>query len=543
MSVPTTSPKSKPQGLRIVVVDNGDSYTQILAASCQRAIGVAPQVVDADLDIPIPEADVFVIGPGPGHPSQVGSLARRIVHSTTPVIGICLGHQLLAYEYGATVAPAKNPSHGLVSTVSHCQEDVFSAVPSPLEVMRYHSLDVTDLPSCLLPLATAEDGSNMALRHATKPQWGVQFHPESIGTPNGVLLLRNLLLHALELRSWAKQPYFAWLEFEGNTTIACASGIGVGDTLIGACTYEATGGKDAGAWHKDQIVGFRPEKMVQFSGTLPEIPGKATSHGKVRIRHSREQYRSLVRRCQEFIRTGDSYELCLTTEASVEVEDPDPLEMYLRARGGAMNGLLITPEVTLISASPELFLRCRNGTITTLPMKGTRPRASNAEEDAALREELRTSTKDRAENMMVTDVLRNDLTRSCDPLSVEVTRLCEVMSYPQWHQMISEISGSLNVDPLEALRLAFPGGSMTGAPKQRSMDILRELEGRPRGWYSGAMGIVQGENATFSMLIRTAVLRGSTLTYGAGGAITQLSDPDEEYDEVLAKLSALYRML
>ncbi|AZA12345.1 chorismate-binding protein [Corynebacterium gerontici] len=531
------------RGLSIVIIDNGDSYTQILASACERAIGVNPRILSAQLTSALPPADVYVIGPGPGHPRDAGPLALKALQSTTPVVGICLGHQLIAHHYGAIVQPAEHPKHGMSSQVQHDGGDMFTGLRSPLEVMRYHSLDVSDLPSCLKALATAEDGGIMALRHVEKPQWGLQFHPESVGTPEGITLMRNVLLLALNLREWAKQPYFAWLEFEGHTTIACGSSRTEGETVIGACTYEATNGTDAGQWQEEQAVCFTPEKMVQFPGTLPKIPGKPTAHSQIQLRHSREEYRELIAQCQAAIHRGDSYELCLTTSAKVTLHNPDPLELYLRARGGAMNGLLITPEVTLISASPELFLRCKDGVATTLPMKGTRPRAADPEADAALRSDLESSVKDRAENMMVTDVLRNDLTRSCDPLSVEVTRLCEVVSFPQWHQMISEITGRLRVPPLEALRLAFPGGSMTGAPKQRTMDILREIEGQPRGWYSGAMGIIQGNDATFSMLIRTAVLRGNTLTYGAGGAITRLSDPDEEYDEVLTKLSALHKML
>lgn len=527
----------------IVLIDNGDSYTQILASTCAKAIGVHPRIVNAHDPAGLPEAAVYIIGPGPGHPKDMGPLPLQAIQGDTPVIGICLGHQCIAHHYGATVQPATHPRHGMSSPIEHTGQDIFTGLHSPLHAMRYHSLDVTDLPPCLETLATSDDGANMALRHVEKPQWGLQFHPESVGTPEGITLMRTTLLQTLNVRTWVTQPYFAWLEFEGHTTIAYATTAGTGDTMIGACTYEATSGKDAGDWDESQTVYFSPDAMLQFDGTLPAIPGKPTKHTGIQMRHSREEYRELVAECQAAIHRGDSYELCLTTSAEVELENPDPLQLYLRARGGTMNGLLITPEVTLISASPELFLRCKDGVATALPMKGTRPRAQDSTADEALRTELDASAKDRAENMMVTDVLRNDLSRSCDPLTVEVPRLCEVLSFPQWHQMISEITGHLRVPPLEALRLAFPGGSMTGAPKQRTMDILREIEGRPRGWYSGAMGIIQGNDATFSMLIRTAVLRGDTLTYGAGGAITRLSDPDEEYDEVLTKLSALRRML
>jgi para-aminobenzoate synthetase len=171
-------------------------------------------------------------------------------------------------------------------------------------------------------------------------------------------------------------------------------------------------------------------------------------------------------------------------------------------------------------------------------VKGTRARGATPAEDERLREELRTSVKDRAENLMIVDLLRNDLSRTCEVGSVVVDELIGLETHPHVHQLVSTIRGTLREDrdPLGCVEACFPGGSMTGAPKLRSMEILDRLEPEPRGIYSGALGYLGlGGGVDLSIVIRTAVLRDGVATVGSGGAITVRSDPEEEWREMLLK--------
>lgn len=175
------------------------------------------------------------------------------------------------------------------------------------------------------------------------------------------------------------------------------------------------------------------------------------------------------------------------------------------------------------------------------PIKGTRPRGATPEEDAAIARELATNPKDRAENLMIVDLVRNDLARGAQPATVQVDKLFDVETYATVHQLVSTVSAELGEkDPVDCVRAAFPGGSMTGAPKIRTMDIIDELESGPRGIYSGGLGYFSLDGAVdLSMVIRTLVLTPGHLEYGVGGAILALSDPDAEWEEIRVKTRPL----
>ncbi|MGN8551804.1 UNVERIFIED_CONTAM: aminodeoxychorismate synthase component I [Microbacterium sp. SLM126] len=249
------------------------------------------------------------------------------------------------------------------------------------------------------------------------------------------------------------------------------------------------------------------------------------------------EYAALIERCRDAIRTGDAYQLCLTTRFSV-TGAVDPVAAYLRLRSltpAHHGGLVRAGDVALASASPERFLEVAGGVVRTRPIKGTRPRGADPQADAALAEELRTNEKERAENVMIVDLMRNDLSRVSEPGSVGVDGLLEVESYPAVHQLVSTVSGRLVPETAvgDLLDAAFPAGSMTGAPKLSAMTILHELEGAPRGVFAGCFGWVGFDGALdLAMVIRSIVVHPDGAYVGAGGGITWRSDAAAEVAEV-----------
>jgi para-aminobenzoate synthetase len=264
----------------------------------------------------------------------------------------------------------------------------------------------------------------------------------------------------------------------------------------------------------------------------------------------RPAYLDAIAVAQRALLEGESYELCLTNRLRLPVGGADPLALFARQRAlnpAPYGAFLRFGEVTVLSSSPERFLRISpDGGVEARPVKGTRPRGATAAEDERLRGELRTSVKDRAENLMIVDLLRNDLSRTCEVGSVVVDELIGLETHPHVHQLVSTIRGKLREDhdPLGCVEACFPGGSMTGAPKLRSMEILDRLEPEPRGIYSGALGYLGlGGGVDLSIVIRTAVLRDGVATVGSGGAITVRSDPEDEWREMLLKAAPLVETL
>ncbi|MFC0678246.1 anthranilate synthase component I family protein [Lysobacter korlensis] len=263
-----------------------------------------------------------------------------------------------------------------------------------------------------------------------------------------------------------------------------------------------------------------------------------------RWRDTDGDYLAKVEACKAAIARGDAYQLCLTTAAEVSTRE-HPLDVYLRLRAGSPThhgGLLRIGRTALLSASPEQFLGVDGyGVVSTSPIKGTRPRGRTAGDDALLKSELAESDKEQAENLMIVDLMRNDLARVCELGSVEVSRLLEVESYPQVHQLVSTVRGRLagGKTALDAVAACFPAGSMTGAPKRSAMSILAELERAPRGVYSGVFGYLGFDGtADLAMVIRSVVMSGGVATVGAGGGITALSVPEQELAEVKLKAAA-----
>jgi para-aminobenzoate synthetase len=264
-----------------------------------------------------------------------------------------------------------------------------------------------------------------------------------------------------------------------------------------------------------------------------------------RCGRGRQQYLADIARSQAALAAGESYEVCLTDQITTSAS-PEPFELYrlLRRRNPAPFAayLKLGPELAVVSSSPERFLSVdRERHIEARPIKGTAPRAADPDEDVAIAAELQSDEKTFAEHLMIVDLLRNDLGRVCEVDSVRVPELMVVEPYPTVHQLVSTITGTLEADrtPVECVRACFPGGSMTGAPKLRTMSIIDDIERVARGVYSGAIGYFGADgNVDLNIVIRTIVLRPGATTIGAGGAIVMQSDPEEEFDEILLKARA-----
>ena len=285
---------------------------------------------------------------------------------------------------------------------------------------------------------------------------------------------------------------------------------------------------------------------------------------------SEQSYKNKVGRCFEAMLSGDSYEICLTNPFLLSEAGVNPRQLYSRLRrqnpapysafflhdprerlADSEAPISTEPAVGVCSSSPERFLKVSRDAagdwvVESKPIKGTIRRGKNPKEDEDLANELSSCTKNRAENLMIVDLVRNDLARVCDPGSVVVPSLMHIESFATVHQLVSTIRGNLKAqyDVVDAIVASFPGGSMTGAPKVRTMAIINELEGRPRGVYSGTLGFLSVDGAAdLNIVIRTAVVTPQNVTINAGGAVVFLSSAEEEYNEMMLKARAVSRVI
>jgi para-aminobenzoate synthetase len=681
--------------MRVLLVDNYDSFTYNLYQLIGEVSGQPPTVVRNDTpwaDLRFDEFDAAVISPGPGRPERdrdFGVSARVILDSGLPVLGVCLGHQGLCHLFGGQVVNAPEPMHGRISDVRHTGVGLFAGIPSPFEVVRYHSLAVASLPDELEELAWTEDGVVMGVRHRRLPLWGLQFHPESISSSYGHELLANFFalaadhsasaqrqageldeprydLHVrhLDVHPEALAAYSSlfsggnhgfWLDsssvidglsrfsFMGNgdgplaehvtyrvadreVAVRRADGstervhqqffdyldeqlrareVPAPDGLpfefnlgyVGYLGYELKAETGGAAAHEsdtpDAALLFADRALVldhatqssyllalsvsgdtadteawlattaQALRTLPTAPtdpaptrtlsGPAMTDPdigmNVELRHDRAAYLKRIDECFDEINAGESYEICMTNMVTVHTQvDVLPTFAHLRRVSPVPFGALLDfGDVAVLSASPERFLSIDlHGAVEAKPIKGTRPRGADAAEDQALVQELRGNPKDRAENLMIVDLLRNDLNTVCSVGSVHVPKLFDVETYAAVHQLVSTIRGTLapGRSAVDCVRAAFPGGSMTGAPKVRTMEIIDRLEQGPRGVYSGALGWFSLSGASdLSIVIRTLVVDSGRVSFGVGGAIVALSDPAGEFDETVVKSRAMMTAL
>ncbi len=684
--------------IRTLLIDNYDSFTYNLYHLIAAVNGCPPVIIKNDDPDWKPEMvygfDNVVISPGPGRPDKradFGICPDVIAQKDIPVLGICLGHQGICQFYGSRIDLATEARHGRKSLVTHNGRDIFSNIPSPFPVIRYHSLAVYDIPDSLEITAQAEDGTIMGIRHRSFPQWGVQFHPESICTEYGLQIFRNfrkltddrqsekgkasenppfpfkpaqaqtkktqtrvnlILLHkqvALDIDSetvfdkcFRHSEYAIWLDSSrqdygsGRFSYLCKPDGALGRTVyvdvnahsiqvrgnngnpetkgnffdwlesdlnrfeielpelpfefalgwLGYIGYEMKGDCDAGNVHRssspDTVMVFcdrgvvidhqekqvhllalarhddQPESEKWFEDTSrflsgiertvqkkpDDLPESLSLESPFILRHDKEKYLGLIKKSQEYIRQGETYEVCLTNMATARsAADPwTAYRMLRRSNPTPYSAYLQLKDICILSCSPERFLAISKDRIAeSKPIKGTRGRSNDPVEDKKLYEGLVASEKENAENLMIVDLVRHDLGKTAEPNSVEVTRLFAIESYKTVHQMVSTIRSKIRSDasPCQCIRDAFPGGSMTGAPKLRTMQILESLEEGVRGIYSGAIGYFSLCGAVdLSIVIRTLVMSHGKLSFGVGGAITALSDPEEEFNEIRVKAKA-----
>ncbi|HEX8866780.1 MAG TPA: chorismate-binding protein, partial [Lentzea sp.] len=502
---------------------------------------------------------------------------------------------------GATVSAAPEPRHGHLAKISHDGDPLFAGVPREFVAVRYHSLCVEEpLPPELVATAWADDGVLMALRHKDLPQWGVQFHPESVASGYGREILRNFAelsrpdRHAeLELIStvvptaadaesifvelFDDSPHCFWLDssrveeglsrfsFLGDTSgplsevvtyrtgsgavqVRDAGGVravpgsvfdfleqrlserrvpetGLPFTLTGGYVgyfgYELKaecGGTarhraetpDAAWMFADRIVAVDHQEGLTYLVAVHDpatrrdaqewVDRTATVLTGLGVRdddvagepceppdaaeflvRDRNRYLADIEECQRQLRLGESYEICLTNKLHLPFHDDDTAfyRRLRRANPAPYAALVRLDDVTVFCSSPERFLRVeKDRTVTSKPIKGTAPRDPDPLRDAEIAATLASSAKTQAENLMIVDLLRNDLGRVCEVGSIDVDPYLAVESYQTVHQLVSTVHGRLKdgVSAMDCVRQCFPGGSMTGAPKLRTMEIIDGLE-------------------------------------------------------------------
>jgi para-aminobenzoate synthetase component I len=301
----------------------------------------------------------------------------------------------------------------------------------------------------------------------------------------------------------------------------------------------------------DAEIALRLEQIAAFAKcpqTLKHFPRPRIANSN----QTREEYFAKVKRALQYISAGDIYQVNLAQKFTTQwTESAADLYLKMREQNPAQFGAFLGPDIagkgkSICSISPELFISVRGDEIITRPIKGTRPRGNTQSQDLAARRELESCAKERAELNMIVDLERNDLGRVCHYGSVEVLSDGEIETLPTVFHRVATIRGRLKpgVGPASLCKAMFPGGSVTGAPKIRAMQIIKELEPEPRGPYCGAIGWLGYDgNMEFSIAIRTAIhdaVRGEA-SYHAGSGIVADSDPEKEYQETLHKAAAFFR--
>lgn len=340
-----------------------------------------------------------------------------------------------------------------------------------------------------------------------------------------------------------------WISYEGTTRWASVSSMIEFDHESHEVTHVYA--DDAADPRRTQARVETVDALLSATSVTAEPHGGDTPR-RITWRHDDAVYAELIIEAQRRIHDGDAYQLCLTNMATVTpgLSRAESVAVYLRLRArnpSHHGGFVSLGDTTLLSCSPEVFLSVTpHGRVSTKPIKGTRPRGASPREDAALQAELADNLKEQAENVMIVDLMRNDLSRVAVTGSVNVDSLLAVESYANVHQLVSTVSAQLapGMTAWDAVRACFPAGSMTGAPKVSAIALLRDLEGGPRGVYSGAFGFVGANGSVeLAMTIRSMVVTEESVLIGSGGGITSDSDPEAEVAEMHLKVAPLLEAL
>ena len=323
----------------------------------------------------------------------------------------------------------------------------------------------------------------------------------------------------------------------------------------GACGWIDYEGAFCFGIYPEMLIYQHDRQQWWQCGDLTSELGEITSKAKpVEISDfhatmSQGDYEKGVRKIHEYIAAGDIYQVNLTQKFTAEVQEGSLFPLYTSLRDNTPSPLAVWMKLAnreVLSSSPETFLRMSGRNIETRPIKGTRPRFADPVEDEASAKELLESEKENAELIMITDLARNDLGQVCDFGSVRVADMLALEKLEQVYHLVSTVTGTLReeIDHLAALEACFPGGSITGAPKKRAMEIIAELEPEPRGLYTGAVGYIgfNGESQ-LNIPIRTLVREGDQLHYHVGAGIVSDSDPSAEYEETLQKAKGIRKAL
>jgi para-aminobenzoate synthetase component 1 len=362
---------------------------------------------------------------------------------------------------------------------------------------------------------------------------------DDLALPDTLLCLYDWVL------AWDHVTSQAWLISTGVPEIEPAARAARARERAAVVRGWLSGGGPRGDSKSSEMPGLRNKTRPTTAAPAYLVEGWWPRSLELRSSFTREGYLEAVARVREYIFAGDIFQANLSQRFEATLEG-SAWSFYrrLRARNAAPFAMYMDcPEVAIVSASPERFLRVDvAGHVETRPVKGTRPRGVGPEHDAALGQALAESAKDRAENLMIVDLMRNDLSRVCAPGSVRVSELFSLEHYATVHHLVSTVVGDLEPgrDALHLLRAAFPGGSITGAPKLRAMEIIAELEPSRRGVYCGSIGYwsLTGDLDT-NIAIRTAIVQGDRVYFSAGGGIVADSDPASEYAETLDKARGL----
>ncbi len=285
----------------------------------------------------------------------------------------------------------------------------------------------------------------------------------------------------------------------------------------------------------------KPVRVIPFFTSEDEFSVEQTAELETLRRDlNREDYRRDLLVIREHLAAGDIYQVNYTAPMRFRING-DPFQLYLglRKKARPANGIYIkADDFQVLSLSPERFIRTRGRLAETYPIKGTRPRSNNSREDKVLAEALYHSEKDRAEHLMIVDLMRNDLGKICEFGKVKTGKLFEIHSFSTVHHMITRVFGTLrnHIREIDVFKALFPGGSITGAPKERAMQIIDRLERYPRGIYTGSVGYVKPDgDMDFNIAIRTLTIKGNYGVYPVGGGIVWDSDMDEEWNEARQK--------